>query len=94
MNASRHESIYGDDTGPLGWDMSALAPLIAYKYGVLLAITVLLLQFCAERRRFKNARKTQTGERISPTVPYYFPLLGTIPITYLLNPLSFVLSLR
>lgn len=72
--------------------------LFTWSWANLSALSLLLAaglwrQYTARRDGFLvlNKRDT-TGQRVPPTFPYFFPLLGTLPITYLWKPRAFVLD--
>jgi hypothetical protein len=59
---------------------------------LLLLFAVLWLRYIASRDSFKAHRKRDNVQAPPLTFPYIFPLLGSLPITYLLRPRDFVLD--
>lgn len=56
----------------------------------LLLIAVLWRRYTAQRDGFTTYKKRDDAKRVPLTFPYFFPLLGSLPITYLWKPRAFV----
>lgn len=58
----------------------------------LLLVAGLWRWYVARRDRFIAYQKRDDARGIPLTFPYVFPLLGSLPITYIWNPRAFVLN--
>ncbi|KAJ4423350.1 hypothetical protein N0V82_001953 [Gnomoniopsis sp. IMI 355080] len=59
----------------------------------LLLLAIFWYNYTTKRDEFAaHSRHDGAGQRTPPTFPYFFPLLGTLPMAYLWNPKSFLLD--
>lgn len=73
------------------WD---LLPLRVVNLGALslLLFAALWRHYTARRDNSVAYTKHDNAKGVPPTFPYVFPLLGSLPITYLWKPRAFVLN--
>jgi hypothetical protein len=71
-----------------------LLPLQTAHFGAfaLLLIAALWHRYAAKLRHFQAYEKLNEGKGAPLTFPYVFPLLGSLPVSYLWNPRAFVLD--
>lgn len=59
---------------------------------VIFIIALLVLRYNASRNRYNAAKRRDIAKAKPPTVPYVVPLLGTVPLGYIWDPIKFVLD--
>jgi hypothetical protein len=71
-----------------------LLPLQRAHFGALalLLIAALWHRYATKRRHFLAYENLNEGKGAPLTFPYIFPLLGSLPVSYLWNPRAFVLD--
>lgn len=75
------------DAGILTWRTANLGTL------ALLLITILWRRYATRRDRYAGHDKNGASKGLVPsTFPYAFPLLGSLPVSYLWKPRAFVLD--
>lgn len=79
------DAIFGD---LLPWGVVNLATLC------LLLTAALWSRYTARRDNFLSQEKHENAKGVPSMFPYIFPLLGSLPITYLWKPKAFVLNQR
>ncbi|KAF2468300.1 cytochrome P450 [Lindgomyces ingoldianus] len=59
---------------------------------LLAVVTLLLLHYIYKHKHFRECTKQDNSKLTPPTELYVFPLLGSLPLTYIWNPRGFVLN--
>ncbi|KAH8723973.1 cytochrome P450 [Phaeosphaeriaceae sp. PMI808] len=66
--------------------------LYSYTAISILATIILSFRYIAARNAFARPNKRDDTERRPPTEPYFFPLIGSLPLGYIFRPYAFVLD--
>lgn len=76
-----------DEFNPLTWRIADWRALT-----VMLLVIVLWRRYAVWCQIYEGQSKRSTANGAPPTFPYFFPLLGSLPVSYLWKPRAFVLS--